>query len=70
VKPWLYLWPLSSALFLVAPQSAAALGAELLAMAAVSGTVLIILDRRAGRRSDQDVARSIERFSPNTITAG
>jgi hypothetical protein len=57
------------AVFLVAPQPAAALGAELLAVAAVSGTALLILDRRAGHGSDQDVARYVEKFSPNTITA-
>jgi hypothetical protein len=57
------------AVLLVAPQPAAALGAELLAVAAVSGTCMLILDRRAGHGSDQLVARYIERFSPNTITA-
>jgi len=60
------------AVFLVAPQPAAALGAELLAVAAVSGTALLILDRRAGYGSDQDIARNVEKFSkfsPNTITA-
>jgi hypothetical protein len=48
---------------------AAALGAELLAVAAVCGAVLLILNRRAGHDSDQVVVRYIERFSPNTITA-
>jgi drug/metabolite transporter (DMT)-like permease len=38
-------------------------------VAVVSGTGLLILDRRAGHGSDQEVARYIERFSPNTITA-
>jgi hypothetical protein len=57
------------AVLLVAPQPAAALGAELLAVAVVSGTCMLILDRRAGHGSDQEVARYIERFSPNTITA-
>ena len=51
------------AVLLVAPQPAAALGAELLAVAVVSGTGLLILDRRAGHGSDQEVARYIERFS-------
>jgi hypothetical protein len=41
----------------------------LVAVAAVSGTALLILDRRAGHSTDQGVARYIERFSPNTITA-
>jgi hypothetical protein len=57
------------AVLLVAPQPAAALGAELLAVAAVWGAALLILDRRAGHASDQEVARYIERFSPNTLTA-
>jgi hypothetical protein len=57
------------AVVLVAPQPAAAIGAELLAVAVVSGAVLLILDRRAGHGSDQDVTRYIERFSPNTVTA-
>jgi hypothetical protein len=57
------------AVLLVAPQPPAALGAELLAVAVVSGAALLILDRRAGHRSNQSVARYVERFSPNTITA-
>ena len=65
----LFMTSVLIAVFLVAPQPAPAMGAELLALAVASGTGLIILDRRAGRRSDQDVARYIERFSPNTITA-
>jgi hypothetical protein len=57
------------AIFLVAPQPHAALGLELLAISAVSGAALLILDRRAGRNSDQGVLRYVERFSPNTPTA-
>ena len=38
-------------------------------MAVDSGTGPLILDRRVGHRSDQDVAHYIERFSPNTVTA-
>jgi len=57
------------AVLLVAPQPSAALGWELLAVAAVSGTALLILDRRAGHSPDPGVARFVERFSPNTITA-
>ena len=56
------------AVLLVAPQPAAALGAELLAVAVVSGTCLLILDRRAGHGRNQEVARDIERFSPNALT--
>lgn len=65
----LFMTSVLIAVFLVAPQPAAALGAELLVVAAVSGTALFILDRRAGHGSDQDVARYVEKFSPNTITA-
>ena len=65
----LFMTSVLVAVFLVAPQPAAALGAELLAVAAVSGTALLILDRRAGHGSDQDVARYVERFSPNTTAA-
>ena len=54
---------------LVAPQPPGALGAGLLAVAVVSGAALFILDRRAGHSTDQGVARYIERFSPNTISA-
>ncbi len=56
-------------LFLVVPQSPAALGWELLAVAVVSGTALLILDRRAGHGADQSVASYVEKFSPNSITA-
>ena len=38
-------------------------------MAVVSGTALLILDRRAGHDTNQGVARYVEKFSPNTITA-
>lgn len=65
----LFLTSVLAAVLLVAPQPAAALGAELLALAAVSGAALLILGRRAGHDSDQVVVRYIERFSPNTITA-
>jgi hypothetical protein len=65
----LFMTSVLIAVLLVAPQPAAALGAELLAVAVVSGAGLLILDRRAGHGSDQEVTRYIERFSPNTITA-
>ena len=65
----LFMTSVLIAVLLVAPQPAAALGAELLALAAVSGAALLILDRRAGHRSDQEVVRYIEKFSPNTVTA-
>jgi hypothetical protein len=65
----LFLTSVLTAVFLVAPQPPAALGGELLAVAVVLGIALLILDRRAGHSTDQGVARYIERFSPNTITA-
>ena len=65
----LFMTSVLVAVLLVAPQPPAALGSELLAVAVVSGAALLILDRRAGHDSDQGVARFIERFSPNAITA-
>jgi len=65
----LFMTSVLVAALLVAPQPAAALGWELLAAAAVTGFALFILDRRAGHATDPGVARYIERFSPNTITA-
>ena len=65
----LFMTSVLIALLLVAPQTSAALGSELLAMAVVSGTALFILDRRAGHGSGQGVARYVEKFSPNMITA-
>jgi len=73
----LFMTSVLVAVLLVAPQPPVAFGSEVLAVAGVSAVVLLILDRRAGhgadRRAghgaDQGVARYIERFSPNTITA-
>ena len=65
----LFMTSVLIAVVLVAPQPPAALGSELLAVAAVSGTALLILDRRAGHSTDRGVVRYIERFSPNLITA-
>jgi len=53
----LFMTSVLNAVFLVASQPAAALGWELLAVAAFSGTALLILDQRAGHGGDQDVAR-------------
>jgi modulator of FtsH protease len=58
-----------AAILLVAPQPGVALGAELLALSAVSGATVVVLDRRAGHDPDSKVARYIERASPNMITA-
>jgi hypothetical protein len=65
----LFLTAVLVAVLLVAPQPSPALGAELVAVATASGTALLILDRRAGHSTHQGVARYVERFSPNTITA-
>ncbi len=58
-----------TAVLLVAPQSELALGAELLAVSAVSAAALLILDQRAGHDPGSSVARYIERASPNMVTA-
>lgn len=65
----LFMIAVPVAVLLVAPQPAAATGWELVAVAAASAAILLVLDRRAGHGSDQGVARYIEKFSPNTITA-
>ena len=65
----LFITPAISAVVIVAPQPGPALGAELLAIAAASGAVLLVLDRRAGHNAASGVARYIERASPNTVTA-
>jgi hypothetical protein len=58
-------------LLVVTPQPRLALGLELIALAALSGAILRILDRRAGAAGEDaaKVARYIERFSPNLVTA-
>jgi hypothetical protein len=65
----LFMTSLLIAVVLVAPQPATAIGWQLLALAVLSGAALLVLDRRAGHASGPGVARYIERFSPNTITA-
>jgi hypothetical protein len=65
----LFMTSAIAAIVLVAPQPSPALGAELLAVGAISGTALLILDRRAGHDPQSRVARYIERASPNTVTA-
>jgi 4-hydroxybenzoate polyprenyltransferase len=65
----LFLTAAIAAILLVAPQPRSALGAELLAVAAVSGIALLVFDRRAGHDQDSGVARYIERASPNMVTS-
>jgi hypothetical protein len=54
---------------LVAPQPRPGIAVELLVLAAISGTALLLLDRRAGHDSANIVARYIEAASPNMITS-
>ena len=65
----LFMTSALAAIVLVAPQPEAALGAELLVLAGVSGVALFILDRRGGHDPENRVARYIERASPNMVTA-
>jgi hypothetical protein len=65
----LFMTSAISAILVVTPQLDAALGAELLAVAAVSGAALLVFDRRAGHDAESSVARYIERASPNMVTA-
>jgi hypothetical protein len=55
--------------FGVAPQPDGALGGELIALAAVSGAALFVLDRRGGHDAASRVARYIEVASPNAVTS-
>jgi hypothetical protein len=65
----LFMTSAIAAIVLVAPQPGAALGAELVALAAVSGTTLFVFDRRAGHDVSNSVARYIEQASPNAVTS-
>ena len=64
----LFMTSALAAIVLVAPQPGDALGGELVALAAVSGATLYVLDRRGGHDQTSRVARYIERASPNAIT--
>ena len=65
----LFMTSVMIAIVLVAPQSATAVGAELLALAVVAAAALLILDQRAGQAHEPGVPRFVERYSPNTSTA-
>lgn len=65
----LFMTSVLIALILAAPQPSTAVGAELMAVAVLSGAALLVLDRRAGQAREPGIARFVERFSPNTITA-
>ena len=64
----LFMTSALAAIVLVAPQPGDALGGELVALAAISGAALYVLDRRGGHDQTSRVARYIERASPNAIT--
>jgi hypothetical protein len=64
----LFMTSALAAIVLVAPQPGDALGGELVALAAVSGATLYVLDRRGGHDQSSRVARYIERASPNAVT--
>jgi hypothetical protein len=59
----LFMTSALAAIVLVAPQPGDALGGELVALAAVSGTALYVLDRRGGHDQTSRVARYIERLT-------
>ena len=65
----LFMTTALSAVVLAAPQPAGALGGELIALAALSGATLYVLDRRGGHDAASRVARYIERASPNSVTS-
>jgi hypothetical protein len=65
----LFMTSALAAVMLVAPQPVDAFGAELIALAAVSGAALLVLDRRGGHDQSSRVARYIEVASPNAITS-
>lgn len=61
----LFMTSVLMAVLLVAPQPSKAIGAELLALAVLSGAVLLTLDLRAGHAREPGIVRYVERFSPN-----
>jgi hypothetical protein len=65
----LFMTSVLIAVVLTAPQSSTPVGVELVVLAGVCGAALLTLDRRAGHERVPGVARYVERFSPNTITA-
>jgi len=65
----LFMTSVLIAVVLVAPQSSTAVGVELVMLAVTCGAALLTLDRRAGHETQPGVVRTVERFSPNAITA-
>jgi hypothetical protein len=66
----LFMTSALAAIVVVAPQPGDALGAELITLAALSGSALYVLGRRGGHDAISGVTRYIERASPNAITSG
>ena len=66
----LFMTPAIISIVLVTPQPALALGWELLAAAAIFGTALFILGRRAGHEREDGLAHYLEVGSPNGVTVG
>lgn len=64
----LFMTSALAAIILVAPQPGDALGGELVALAVASGAALVVLDRQGGHDPTSQVARYIERASPNAVT--
>jgi hypothetical protein len=64
----LFMTSAIASVLLVTPQPRLALGAELLALSAVSGTALFIFDQRAGHGPETRLERYLEVASPNLIT--
>jgi modulator of FtsH protease len=64
----LFMTSALAAIILVAPQPGDALGGELVALALASGAALVVLDRQGGHDPTSQVARYIERASPNAVT--
>lgn len=65
----LFMTSVIVSILLVAPQPRLALGPELIVTAAVSGALLFYFDRRGGHDADNQVARYIEKASPNLLTS-
>jgi hypothetical protein len=68
----LFMIAVLAGLIVAAPQPRAAVGAELLVLAAAAAGALQVLDRRAGPPAPDAgrAERYVERFSPNLITSG
>ncbi len=64
----LFMTSAIAAILLVTPQPRPAIGAELLALSAVSGAALFTFDRRAGHAPQSRLEHYLEVASPNLVT--